>query len=335
MSETFLALSRHEQRDALLKASGESGRPAHLLEKDVWVVWALKQLFASSFASHLVFKGGTSLSKAYGVIDRFSEDVDVTYDIRAIASDLIDVSSAAWIPATRSQQEKLSDAIRKRVPVWLDREIVPCLTRCAQNDTLPLALTRSSDVVLLQYEPILEGTGYSGPTVRLEFGGRATGEPAELVSITCDAAVHLPMLVFPDAAARAMRPERTFWEKATAVHVFCRLGKPATGERFSRHYHDLLALDTAGYAERAFANRDLAREVARHKAAFFREKLDYHAAVEGDLQLVPAGNEAARLADDYQAMIADGLLMADAAPFAELIELTRDLERRANAIAIG
>jgi hypothetical protein len=86
----FFTLPREDQSEALLVAAERSGRPLHLLEKDVWVVWALQHLFTGPHAPHLVFKGGTSLSKAYGVIKRFSEDVDLTYDIRAIAPDLIE-----------------------------------------------------------------------------------------------------------------------------------------------------------------------------------------------------------------------------------------------------
>lgn len=78
MTEAFLELSPDERREALTFAASESGRPAHLLEKDVKVVWALAVLGASAFDEHLVFKGGTSLAKGYGVIDRFSEDIDFT-----------------------------------------------------------------------------------------------------------------------------------------------------------------------------------------------------------------------------------------------------------------
>lgn len=85
----FFELSADERLEALVQPADASGRPPHLLEKDVWVVWCLRHLFAAPYAPNLVFKGGTSLSKAYGVIQRFSEDVDLTYDIRAIAGDLI------------------------------------------------------------------------------------------------------------------------------------------------------------------------------------------------------------------------------------------------------
>ena len=70
-------------------AAASSGRPIHLLDKDVWVVWVLEALFQAPFATHLVFKGGSSLSKAYQIIRRFSEDVDLTYDIRVLAPDLV------------------------------------------------------------------------------------------------------------------------------------------------------------------------------------------------------------------------------------------------------
>ena len=98
----YFALPREDQREALLVAAERSGRPLHLLEKDVWVVWTLHYLFTGPHAQHLVFKGGTSLSKAYGVIKRFSEDVDLTYDIRAIAPDLIEKADSPWPrPAAR------------------------------------------------------------------------------------------------------------------------------------------------------------------------------------------------------------------------------------------
>lgn len=106
MSDKFLNLSDAERREALGVAASNSGRPAHLLEKDVWVVWCLNALFSSPLGEHLVFKGGTSLSKVYGAIRRFSEDVDLTYDIWAIAPDHLKTSESNPVPQTRSQGKK-------------------------------------------------------------------------------------------------------------------------------------------------------------------------------------------------------------------------------------
>ena len=97
MAEAFLSLSRSDQADALGVAADRSGRPVHLLQKDVWVVWALETLFAAPFGPHLVFKGGTSLSKAYQAIARFSEDVDLTYDIRMSSSVKKAATVRTWI----------------------------------------------------------------------------------------------------------------------------------------------------------------------------------------------------------------------------------------------
>lgn len=115
----FQTLSPSERIDALLAVQAESGRRAFLLEKDIWLVRILDVLFNGPFGADFVFKGGTSLSKAYHAINRFSEDVDVTYDIRSIASDLINSTDAEVIPTSRSKSKKWTDTIRKRLIEWI------------------------------------------------------------------------------------------------------------------------------------------------------------------------------------------------------------------------
>ena len=169
----------------------------------------------------------------------------------------------------------------------------------------------------------------------LEFGARSTGEPYEIRAIGCDAADQLMQLSFPEASPRVMRVERTFWEKATAVHVFCLQGR-LRGERVARHWHDLIRLDEAGYADTALRDRELALAVARHKAMFFAEKdaegraVDYEAAVTGAIRLVPEGAAQEVLADDYRRMVEDGLLLDDVEVFDVLMDHCRRLERKAN-----
>lgn len=126
MPEPFLSLPSADRKEALTVAADRSGLPAHLLEKDVWVVWALQTLFSSELGEHLVFKGGTSLSKAYGVIQRFSEDVDLTYDIRAVAPDLVGDRAEA-LPTTRSEEKRWSKAVRDRLPRWVVETTQPLI----------------------------------------------------------------------------------------------------------------------------------------------------------------------------------------------------------------
>jgi hypothetical protein len=154
--------------------------------------------------------------------------------------------------------------------------------------------------------------------------------------VHCDAAEYLPNVIFPAATTRAMRPERTFWEKATAIHVFCVQGAFRGGERFSRHWHDLSKLDAFGFADAALANREVATAVARHKALFFAERdsngmpIDYDQAVSGGLHLVPNGAALDRLEQDYLGMVEDGLLLEEAERFSNLMDRCREIESKAN-----
>ena len=334
MVERWLELRRGDRREALEFAAGASGRPAYLLEKDIWVVWAIRTLFGAPMGAPLVFKGGTSLSKAYRAIGRFSEDVDLTYDIRALAPDLVGDGPDA-LPASRSQERRWTREIRRRLAAWMRDEAVPFLEKELHAAEADGGIRVGDGELFIRYAPLSEGTGYVRPEVKLEFGARATGEPNAPMPIRCDAADHVPDVEFPTAAPRVMRVERTFWEKATAAHVYCLQGR-LRGERFARHWYDLARLDGAGLAQRALADRETANAVAAHKAVFFREKdasgnrIDYEAAVTGGLQLVPAGDSLAALADDYARMVDDRLLIEEADPFDVLMDACRTIAEEAN-----
>lgn len=331
----FFSLSRKDQLEALNAVADKTGVPPHLLEKDIWVVWSLKQLFTGPFAEHLVFKGGTSLSKAYGVIHRFSEDVDLTYDIREIAGDLIGEGKAS-LPESRSQEKKWTKEIRERLARWVKIEIAPRITEALKTQKLEAMAHAEDEKVFITYPPLSTGTGYVAASVMLEFGARSTGDPCEVQQVACDAAPYLPDLQFSTATPRVMRAERTFWEKATAIHVFCIQGAFRGGERFSRHWHDLSRLEQAGFVDLASADRDLAKAVADHKSIFFAEKhpsgeqIDYYASISGSLQLVPEGRALTVLAEDYQRMLEDGLLLDDVEGFDQLIAKCAEIQRKVN-----
>jgi hypothetical protein len=335
MAEAFLRLSGKDRLDALGVAADRLGRPAHLLEKDVWVVWAIQQLFGSPIGTNLVFKGGTSLSKAYQVIDRFSEDVDLTFDIRALIPDLLEGREGA-MPATSSEERRWSKRIRQALPEWVAETVQPILHQAMDREGIDARLRTDGDKLFIDYPHLARGTGYVSPSVMLEFGARSTGEPASPRDIVCDAASVIEGVEFPTARPRVMHAERTFWEKATAIHVFC-LQNRMRGDRFSRHWHDVARLDDAGIAAAAIKDRELATAVARHKTMFFAEKaadatwIDYGAATCGHLQLVPGGDALKALADDYGRMVEDGLLASTPEPFGDLMDRCADIARKANA----
>jgi hypothetical protein len=112
------------------------------------VVWILDVLFRAPFASHIVFKGGSSLSKAYQIIRRFSEDVDLTYDIRALAPDLVGVDSEP-LPPNRSQEKRWTKEIRTRLPLWIRKEVVPLITRALSEQKLSAGISTHDEKIFI------------------------------------------------------------------------------------------------------------------------------------------------------------------------------------------
>ena len=336
MPETYFSLSPADQAELLDTAAARSGRPAHLLEKDVWVVWALSCLFSSPLADRLTFKGGTSLSKAYNAIDRFSEDIDLTCDIRRLLPDM--ATEPEGIPPTSSQAAKWTKAVRSRLPQWIEESVVPVIQTALADSGMEASLEitgQDNDSILVKYPPLRQGSGYVAPHIRLEFGARSTGEPCEILPVACDLAPLIPEIAFPQAQPRVMKMERTFWEKATAIHVFCRQAK-MRGNRFARHWHDILQLAATERVRNSLADRSWLEQVVRHKGMFFQEKdqagvvIDYRECLDGHLCLVPEGAAREALQEDYNSMIQDGILLAHAPEFSFILEQCARLQSAIN-----
>jgi hypothetical protein len=349
VAESWFALSPEDQTEALAVAAAESGWPANLLEKDIWVVWALQALGTEQqLLETLTFKGGTSLSKAYRLIDRFSDDVDLTLNIQHLWPE-VDLSPAA----NPSQADKRRKTADRKLRQWVREIPLPLLqgAATAAGVTLELDLEqpeagqRKPPTIVIHYQPLIPApdisSGYVRPMVRLEFGAHSTGEPHGPMPITCEAATHLAMLDFPAARPMVMDARRTFLEKAAAIHVACRRGRwgSGEGERYSRHWYDLDRLARAGIAEAAIRDRLLAVEVAQHKEDFWRatdadgQPINYVQVINGALQLVPTAATRDALEADYRAMTDSGMLRGETPSFPELLERIALLEQQCNAIA--
>ena len=339
MPESWFELSSADQSEALEVGAGRSGRPTHLLEKDIWVVWALSAIYDSPLGDSLTFKGGTSLSKVYKVIDRFSEDIDLTYDIRELVPDLLRDDNP--IPASASQEKKITSAVRSRLPQWIEQTVQPAIEQALVASGLQAELSlagKDSDKLIITYPATKKGTGYAAATIQLEFGARATGEPHQRHHVACDIAPLIEGVSFPTAQPLVMAAERTFWEKATAAHVYCLQGR-LRGDRYSRHWYDLAALAKTTHFASAASNHELARQVAEHKSMFFAEKdvdggkVDYFQATSGDLQLIPQGPSLDALEKDYAAMLEDGLLAFEKPTFEAVMASCAAIQDEINRLA--
>lgn len=250
----------------------------------------------------------------------------MTYDIRELVPDLLREENP--LPKTNSQEKKITRAVRERLPDWIERMIRPILEDALSVDGMRAnvnIVSDNRDKLRIAYPALKTGTGYASTFVQLEFGARATGEPHEFHPVYCDIAPWIEGVKFPIARPLVMAAERTFWEKATAAHVYCLQGR-LRGARYSRHWYDLVALHKTDYFGKAVADRTLAQQVAAHKSRFFIEKdaagerIDYLKAVQGSLRLVPEGASRFALARDYAAMLDDGLLASDQPDFDAILK---------------
>lgn len=340
MPESWFELSSADKAEALEVAAALSGRPAHLLEKDIWVVWALSAIYDAPLGGTLTFKGGTSLSKVYKVIDRFSEDIDLTYDIRELVPDLLRDGNP--IPVSPSQEKKITSAVRSRLPQWIEHTVQPVMEQALVASGLQAELSlvgKDSDKLIITYPAIKKGTGYAAATIQLEFGARATGEPHQRHHVVCDIAPFIDGISFPTARPLVMAAERTFWEKATAAHVYCLQGR-LRGDRYSRHWYDLAAFAKTAHFDSAASDYELARQVAEHKSMFFAEKdvdggkVDYFQATSGDLRLIPEGPSLDALEKDYAAMLEDGLLTFEQPTFEAVLASCAAIQDKVNHLVL-
>ena len=333
MADAFLSLPAAERRDILETAADRLGRPAVILEKDVWICHVLHILFSIPDAPPMAFKGGTSLSKVYRIVDRFSEDVDVTLDYRAFADGFDPFASGV----SRSAIRRFSDRLKSCVDNHVRHVVGPALEAAAgeipASGRPAVRIGDDGERAWLAYPSAVDNPhSYLATQVLLEFGGHNVVDPNERHRIAPELAALTPDLDWRAAAVTVLSPARTFWEKATLIHVECHRGRLAAGpERLSRHWFDLACLASHDAGRTAIADRALLEDVVRHKTVFFNASYaHYDRCLDGRFRLVPDDDALAGLRSDYDAMRRAGIVGADALPFDELIERLRALEAEIN-----
>ena len=333
MAEAFLSLDVHERADILRTVAARSGRAAIILEKDIWICWVLQALFSMPDPHPMAFKGGTSLSKVYGIIDRFSEDVDVTLDYRAFDDGFDPFADGA----SRNQIGLFSERLRDRVAKYIRDVVTPALAAAAdalaadgQHD---IRIGVEGETLRFAYPSAVEEPhGYVRSEVLLEFGGRNVIDPNEQHTICPDMVALTHGLDYPAATVTVLSPARTFWEKVTLVHVECHRRRLADRpERLSRHWFDLTRLAAHDIGRAALADRELLEDVVRHKRVFFHAGYaNYDHCLDGRLRLVPDDDQLPGLQADYDAMRTAAIVADDAPGFDALVEEIRILEANAN-----
>ena len=300
-----------------------------IIEKDFWVCWTLKRLMQTpALGGHLTFKGGTSLSKAYGIIERFSEDVDLT--IARTAPSIIDIASPMETGISGKECERRGKALKQAAQNYVATIALPHIEQAIEAalethngwDVLLDPDDNDGQTILFRYptlvndgrgKPIASAyisatpfdrsqDGYIKPRIKLEFGARGETEPSEAKVISPYIADTFPAEI-PNATCTVptLSVTRTFWEKVTILHALHHGSKLREG--MSRHYYDSFMLAEKGIAKIALTMPALLDQVVRNKSVMFADnKASYDTAKLGTLRLTPTDEVRTKLKGDYAAM---------------------------------
>jgi hypothetical protein len=313
--------------------------PAWMVEKDFWVCWLLGRLFTlDAFKGHLVFKGGTSLSKVFGIIHRFSEDIDLSISPALLGIDESWLEESDTKTQRGKRMEKLEDlciqAVRERYALLLEASIREELGPPAKLWKLITSVdaVTHSPVVLFEYPHAAIYKSYVPPAVKIEFGSLTDQQPTGEHPVRPMIAKQFPdALTLKEVVVVAMEAERTFWEKATILHDAClRPAAKPFNERSSRHYYDTVLLAETAAGARALARPGLLARVTRFKNLFFASSWsDYASAKPGSFRLVPPEARRAEVEPDYAEM--QEFFTMPPPAFDELWDRLRVAETRINA----
>jgi hypothetical protein len=309
-------------------------------EKDFWVCWTLDALFngLKPGGPRLLFKGGTSLSKAFGLIPRFSEDIDIT----VFRGDLgQDVEAEVLEDLTGKQRRKRLDAIREACQAYLNGALAAQLHDIAQEvigrDRFRLAPDpddKDGQTLLLWYPVVTQADDYIRSAVKIESGAKSALDPHTSASVLPYIAQDVADLDLRVSGITTVRPERTLWDKIVILHGlrqwFERRGELRQGgQRISRHYFDVFRLMQAAGAQAWLADRALSADCVLHARLFFASTdSGLETAAPGSFTLQPTPAMREPLARDYQAMI--GMVFGTAPTLDEVLAGIAAVERAIN-----
>lgn len=317
-----------DRQDLFSEAAARKGVTPAIIEKDFWVTWVLSKLFAhEELARLLMFKGGTSLSKVFGLIERFSEDIDLILDWNVLTGeDPLENRS-------KRQQEALNNTINEQAKAYIAQTLHPLIA--SQIEPVCSCVRDADDgfVINIHY-PAAFPNAYLRPEVRLEIGPLAAWLPSDTFEVSSYAAAEFPQVFAqPSCTVKAILAERTFWEKATILHH--EANRPADSiqpPRYSRHYFDLARMAMSSVKGSALSRLDLLADVVAFKQRFYpRGWAQYERAVAGTLKLVPPPHVLNVIRQDYQNM--QQMIFGSSLTFEEMMTTLEALEEEINALS--
>ncbi len=316
------------------------GIPAYIVEKDFWVCWLLARIFSTpSLGPACVFKGGTSLSKVFGAIERFSEDIDLALSSDSLGWSEEELDEAPSPTKRRKLVKKLDQACAEAVQSRFHHELETAVsailgTPSPEATWLTYAFNpkTNSPELYFAYPQSVPSGSYIPPVIKVEFGSLTDQRPTGAHRITPMVAALAPQ-EFTDFEADvvALKIERTFWEKATILHAeYHRPADQPLRDRFARHYADVAALWLHPSRDKSMKRLDLLERVRLHKTRYFESSwANYDTAIPGSLKLLPLESRIAELRRDYAAM--EPMFLAKEIPsFQQILSTLSEAEQQIN-----
>ena len=337
------AASERDRQDVFASAARRVGITEQNVEKDFWVCWTLDALFHGRppDAPRLLFKGGTSLSKAFGLISRFSEDIDITV-FRQDLGEPVSIDDLERLSA-KKRGAKL-DEIRAACQQYLKDDLRPELERLlveavgeGQHGNSGVSFDEADpdgQTVLMRYPSALPADAYVRSEVRIECGAKSALDPHVGTTVRPYVSEEVPDADLTVIDITTIQATRTFWDKVVIAHGlrgwFENRGElRQAGQRISRHYYDLHVVLKGDAGARALVDLPLGAECVRHARMFFnRPDFNLATASPGTFRLTPAGNMVDALRRDYDAMA--GMIIGPAPRFEDVISSIAAIEERLN-----
>jgi len=334
----FLALDKQDRRDLFDARAEELGTLGQYVEKDFWVALVLDTLFNGELAGdhpRPLFRGGTSLSRVFGLIERFSEDIDITFHRSHGIFESISDPEEEGISKneTRRRLDALSDAVGSYMSEPLREGLATVLSAFGRTaDT-----GDDTQTLMVTYPSVFTASDiYVAPSVKIEGGARCAVEPSQVCGLApyVNATWHGGDLNV--GGITTIAAERTFWDKIYILHSwYCgyrdETRVPTDRHRLSRHYYDVARIAQSPVADAALADAELREDARQRREVYFPSGwAKIGEAVPGTLRLVPCDKLRVAVERDYEAM--SGMIHGDGLPFEEVIEVLSTLEARINTL---
>lgn len=325
--DSVAQLSDKERNELFTETAARKNMTPAVVEKDFWVTWSLGKIFTTpALSSILKFKGGTSLSKVYRLIERFSEDIDLILNWEILTGE------DPQEPRSKTKQSKLNDEIDASGRTYIAGELRQTLSEVIEPTCHCKIDNNDPNVLNLTY-PKAFSDSYIRPEIRLEIGPLASWLPFEEHSIMPYAAEVFPGLFKEtECTVQVIKAERTFWEKATILHHEAnRPENSVQPPRNSRHYYDMVQMALSPIKNNALANISILQDVVQFKQRFYpRGWARYDLAKPGSLKLVPEDHILESVKNDYKAM--RDMIYGDYYDFEKIILILTKLESEINAL---